>query len=412
MTWQPSPETKNLCGVQKRYILYIIHILYILYIYIYLFIYLFLYPISLHHSAYYFVAYVLLNTVLKIIEERWCHTKDNSCKAVKITSLESICLNATCPCLGCRHLLVRQAIWRIAINHAGEVSNPAYTHIHRSYMLEAIYRHCLQRCICWFAYWLPHVDFMPIISSLRLQGNSQKHSAHASSHCEQRHRRCHGQRKRRKRGQEDQTQAVQTEALTKRQAPIDTTRWGYCNVLQPPVATCSVPIQVDNKPWFLGSMYRAFTGSNILRLIITYSNHPADRNLWGTKVLAIRTSLQSSQGASLVDFNVLNRFALCRVALLAASSWCVCWMHCCAVLSLLSVFPRWEVVVAISLGSRVAEAGSQEQSRLVKHYVTFSYFLLKVPKTSHEETRCIWLIVVHLLAINQCCLVLTWILPL
>ena len=36
-----------------------------------------------------------------------------------------------------------------------------------------------------------------------------------------------------------------------------------------PVARCSVPIQVNNKPWFPGSMYRAFAGSNILRLIIT-----------------------------------------------------------------------------------------------------------------------------------------------
>ena len=63
MTWQPSPETKNLCGVQKIYI----YILYIIYIY---YIYLLLYPISLHHSAYYFVAYVLL------IFAKYC-TQDN-----------------------------------------------------------------------------------------------------------------------------------------------------------------------------------------------------------------------------------------------------------------------------------------------------------------------------------------------
>ena len=94
-----------------------------------------------------------------------------------------------------------------------------------------------------------HIDCHVLTSCLShhgfgFKGTHKKHSAHASSHCEQRHRRCHGQRKRGKRGQEDQTQASQTEALTKRQAPIDTT----LEEDTAPVARRSVHIQNDNKP--------------------------------------------------------------------------------------------------------------------------------------------------------------------
>lgn len=88
---------------------------------------------------------------------------------------------------------------------------------------------------------------------------------------------------------------------------------------------------------------------------------------------------------------VLNALLRCFVSVVRFSEVRSC---CCHFFGIESCWGRFSGTVAFG--------------KALCHFLI--YFLLKTPKTSHEETRCIWLIVVHLLAINQCCLVLTWIL--
>ena len=212
--------------------------------------------------------------------------------------MESICLNAICPRLGCRHFLVRQAIWRIAINHVDDVSNPAYTHFHNSYMLETIYRHCPQRGICWFAYWLPRVDFMPITSWLRLQGNTQKalsarfvplRATAQKMPCTEETR---------------ETWSRRSNSSFSDRSPHKTsgTYWydirrGYCTCCE---TFCTYP------KW----QQTLIPGP---RVEVQSIYNPAYRNR-GTKVFAIRTSLQSSQGAAECPFLGSHRIDIHQIS--------------------------------------------------------------------------------------------------
>jgi hypothetical protein len=279
----------------KRYIYYTLYIYYI---------YLLLYPISLHHSAYYFVAYVLLIFAKYCTQDNWRAMVPH--KGQQLQSRQDHILGEHLP-----KCYLSLSWLQASVGQAGNLkdSNKLCGWSFKSSLHTFTVLTCSKLFIgtaCKGAYVGLLIDCHMLTSCLSYHRFGFK-GTHRSSQRTLRPTASNGTEDAMDRGNAGNV-VKKIKLKLFRQKPSQNVRHllirqdedtaTYCNHLLLDVLCLS---KLTINPDSLGQCTEHLqvpTFSGWLMLIITYYNHPAYRNLWGTKVLAIRTSLQSSQGAA------------------------------------------------------------------------------------------------------------------